>query len=230
MTFLSRLLRRCSNAMFPQPQDLPKLRSSETTHTGREQVKEVESSPIPDPEAPPAQLPSREEDGPAPAHVVPKWFARDDRTLAEILAGIPVGLRTRDLYARPDLVFNSARRRNRYPSRVDEDSHAVDATDNEVVAGGQQDRREVEDQEPVVSMRRAWSRTVSGSLRSSVGPGINPATALPMIDGTMVDVAGNPYGMDLHWHDHTLHSGSGYDALGTFPADTFGLGDFSHDG
>jgi hypothetical protein len=222
MTFLSRLLRRWSEAMFPQPQHVPKLRSGETTDPGQGPVQEVVPSPMPDREAP---SPAPDETGPA----VPKRFARDDRTLAEILGGIPMGLRTRDLYARPDLVFDSPRRRVRYATRLAEASHAVDATNDDVVAGGQRDRREVEDQELVVSMRRARSRAEGGSLPSSGGPGINPATALPMIDGAMVDVAGNPYGMDLHGRDCTLHSNGGYDAFGHFQPCAFGLGDFSRD-
>jgi len=33
----------------------------------------------------------------------------------------------------------------------------------------------------------------------SCTPGVNPATGLPMIDcGNAIDVAGNPYGVDLH--------------------------------
>lgn len=30
------------------------------------------------------------------------------------------------------------------------------------------------------------------------GPDINPATGLPMIDETYIDVGGNPYGSDLY--------------------------------
>ncbi len=30
------------------------------------------------------------------------------------------------------------------------------------------------------------------------GPDINPATGLPMIDDAVIDIAGNPYGVDMH--------------------------------
>lgn len=43
-------------------------------------------------------------------------------------------------------------------------------------------------------------------------PGVNPATGLPMADGA-VDVQGNPFGIDLHRHDHHdhHHHGAGLD-------------------
>lgn len=36
---------------------------------------------------------------------------------------------------------------------------------------------------------------------SAAGPGVNPATGLPMVGA--FDVAGNPYGFDLHTWDHS---------------------------
>jgi|APLak6261664640_1056046.scaffolds.fasta_scaffold04063_2 hypothetical protein len=37
------------------------------------------------------------------------------------------------------------------------------------------------------------------------GPDINPANGLPMIDGSHIDVAGNPYGSDLS-HDTSSYN------------------------
>lgn len=46
---------------------------------------------------------------------------------------------------------------------------------------------------------------------------VNPATGLPMLNGVWMDVAGNPYGLDLH---NTLHESS-HDRFGS---DGFGSG------
>jgi len=48
------------------------------------------------------------------------------------------------------------------------------------------------------------------SLHQGVDCNVNPASGLPMIDGSCsgVDVAGNPYGTDLHddyWTTPTIH-------------------------
>lgn len=41
------------------------------------------------------------------------------------------------------------------------------------------------------------------------GPSVNPATGLPMMGGG-VDVAGNPFGVDLHRHDHEAGASTGW--------------------
>ena len=42
------------------------------------------------------------------------------------------------------------------------------------------------------------------------GPDINPATGLPLIDDTEIDVAGNPFGTDLHTWEPTYDPGASY--------------------
>lgn len=42
-----------------------------------------------------------------------------------------------------------------------------------------------------------------GDADVDAGPSVNPATGLPMLDRA-VDVAGNPYGTDLHRHDDAV--------------------------
>jgi len=44
-----------------------------------------------------------------------------------------------------------------------------------------------------------------------IGPEINPATNLPLIDDTYVDVGGNPYGTDLYTWEPSYDSGPSYE-------------------
>ena len=41
----------------------------------------------------------------------------------------------------------------------------------------------------------------SDSASSTADIGVNPASGLPMMDDSMIDVAGNPYGTDLNDDD-----------------------------
>lgn len=76
-----------------------------------------------------------------------------------------------------------------------------------------------------------WIRTPQDSstlhdLGMDMGCAINPATGLPMVDGTCagMDVMGNPYGFDLHDSFSTDHSFSGdHDSF------TTSYDSFSHD-
>jgi len=43
-------------------------------------------------------------------------------------------------------------------------------------------------------------------------PDINPATGLPLVDETYVDVGGNPYGTDLHSWEPVYDYSPNYDA------------------
>lgn len=66
-----------------------------------------------------------------------------------------------------------------------------------------------------------------GSLFSDPGdtctPTINPATNLPMMDGCHVDIAGNPYGTDLHstTHDSGITSDPGISTIDTGISNSF---------
>lgn len=58
---------------------------------------------------------------------------------------------------------------------------------------------------------------------------VNPATGLPMIDGMgSVDVAGNPYGADLHSHDSMLDIMLGDTGCSMDQPDPFDSGLSSH--
>jgi hypothetical protein len=68
---------------------------------------------------------------------------------------------------------------------------------------------------------------------------VNPATALPMIDDEIggIDVAGNPFGTDLHSHDafetHASFDAFGHDAIDLHSNDFFNASSpfdsFGHD-
>jgi hypothetical protein len=68
----------------------------------------------------------------------------------------------------------------------------------------------------------------SDSASSSMDMGVNPATGLPMMDDSMIDVAGNPYGTDLD--DNSSASASAFNDDGFSSDDSFsssGSGGFS---
>lgn len=45
---------------------------------------------------------------------------------------------------------------------------------------------------------------------NNYGPDINPATGLPLIDETYIDVGGSPYGTDLHTWQQPYNYGPSY--------------------
>ncbi|MCI1710843.1 MAG: hypothetical protein LKM39_11460 [Chiayiivirga sp.] len=55
------------------------------------------------------------------------------------------------------------------------------------------------DEEDEIQPMQAF--TLRGSIPAwRVAPDVNPATGLPLVDDSLVDVAGNPYGQDLSQH------------------------------
>lgn len=74
-----------------------------------------------------------------------------------------------------------------------------------------------------------WFSEIDGF---DMGPQINPATSLPMLDGIGgVDVGGNPFGID--WSSHLgIESGSPFDPFGhggSSGGAGLGIGGFSWD-
>ena len=57
----------------------------------------------------------------------------------------------------------------------------------------------------------------------STNLGVNPATGLPMMDDSMIDVGGNPYGTDLN--DDSATSTSAFDDNGFSSDDSFSSSD-----
>lgn len=110
-------------------------------------------------------------------------------TVQSLLAAVPHGLTRQSLYARPDLIFD--------PPRARQEADRIDCID------------EVEEDAWEAEVTEAFAEpfTLRGSIPNwKVFSGVNPATGLPLLDDSMVDVAGNPYGMDLHhdrWPDHS---------------------------
>lgn len=190
MTSIVQSLIRWFDAMFPG--------NMETSQRKDESGEEAHDASVPAIEEAPVPGPVEGDGGPRPS---PRHFAPDDRSLAEILAGIPNGLRARDLYARPDLVFGPCFRRTRRAAAP----VATVGIDDEAARGPEDAPGTIESAHasnpPVVWPH--WEDDTSSSFWST-WPAINPATGLPMLDGAMLDVAGNPYGLDLHHPDHGI--------------------------
>lgn len=243
MTSIVQNLIRWFDAMFPGNMEPSMQRKDESGEKARDgSVHIAEEAPVPSPV---------EDDG--SLRTIPRHFAPDNRSLATILAGIPKGLRTRDLYARPDLVcgphFQRARRATAPVARIGMEDEATPAPGH--VSGS------IDSEHPANPLA-VWPHWEDDSLylpRVS-GPDSNPATGLPMVDGAMVDVAGNPYGldlhhadhgidvhhhdhgidlhhhdhgMDLHHQDHSMDLHNGFDTVGHFGFDAFGHGGQGHE-
>lgn len=230
MTSIVQNLIRWFEAMFPGNMEPPMQRRDESeTEAHDASVPAVEEASV-------TSLVEAE----GGLRTIPHHFARDDRSLACILAGIPKGLRTWDLYARPDLVFGpSFRRARRATTPV---AHIGIEDETARATGDVPGNIDSAHRCNPLAMWPHWEDDTSSSFPSP-GPAINPATGLPMVDGAMLDVAGNPYGVDLHHQDHGIdlhqhdhgidlhHQDHGMDLHGGL--DTFahvGLDAFGHGG
>ena len=221
------------DAMFP--------RNLETSQCKGESEAEAHATSVPAVDEASAPRPVKDDGG---LRTIPHHFAPDDRSLASILAGIPKGLRTRDLYARPDLVFAPSFRRAR---RTTVPQAHVGMEDDAALATGSVPGNI--DSAPASNPLAIWPHWEDDTSSSYPlpWPAINPATGLPMVDGTMLDVACNPYGggfhhqdqgfdfdhhdhdIDLHHQDHGMDLHGGYDTVGHAGFDAFGHGGHGHE-
>jgi hypothetical protein len=190
MTSIVQSLIRWFDSMFPGNMGTLQRKGESEAEADNASEPAVDEAPVPRPV---------EEDG--GLRPVPRHFAPDDRSLATILAGIPKGLRTQDLYARPDLVFGSRSQRARRTSAPV--PHGGTEDEAALCAGGVPGNIDAAHVANPLAVWPHWEDDSSSSFLSS-WPAINPATGLPMVDGAMLDVAGNPYGLDLHHPDHGI--------------------------
>jgi hypothetical protein len=68
--------------------------------------------------------------------------------------------------------------------------------------------------EDIKSWNIQWRWLTRAELRE-MHPRINPATGLPLVGGSMLDGAGNPYGTDLSW-TRPIHQSSTDDSRRSF--------------